>query len=521
MKRLWVAFIVIATLGSIYPFDFSTAGLDAASFRAFARSIATPPGLGDLVGNVVLFLPFGFAGALIAGHDGARRRFLPVLVYGAVFALLLQVAQLALPSRDQNLQDVIWNSAGTAIGAALAVAYGRLLPRAGVAAPNLALVPLGLLAAFLVYRLIPFVPSIDWQLIKDSVKPLAQWRFDPAAASRDFVSWVVAACLLRNAWPGSRLDNWLPLLVAATFALEVLIVFNAVDGSDVAGAAAALVAWFVVLRPLPRHATAVTVILCASLLYSGLVPFSLRDSAGTFHWLPFHGFLGGAMYVNAQSAMEKVFLYGSLVFLVRRSVLGARAGLGFAAALVLGIEIAQTMLDGHTAEITDPLLLVLAAVAMAALAEPRATATPADGAAANTGSMSETLRFRGHDWQRLRVNLLRDQFDFLKQLAREMNVSTSHVVRQVVQRFLAESSHAGSDTASVYAPETSERDATTDPVDTAATGVQAAWVNQTINLHRYQLDFIDELAHELGVSRSAVVRRIVIRFIEDSDSAPA
>ena len=28
MKKLWIAFIVVATLGSIYPFNFQAAGLD-------------------------------------------------------------------------------------------------------------------------------------------------------------------------------------------------------------------------------------------------------------------------------------------------------------------------------------------------------------------------------------------------------------------------------------------------------------------------------------------------------------
>ena len=123
MKNLWIAFIAIATLGSIYPFDFRLSALDTETLRVFMATCCKLPGRGDLVGNVLLFLPFGFLGFLALRL--ARRPVRGIIIlclFGAIFALALQVLQFFLPSRDQSLQDVVQGRhvvAGVELGADL------------------------------------------------------------------------------------------------------------------------------------------------------------------------------------------------------------------------------------------------------------------------------------------------------------------------------------------------------------------------------------------------------------------
>jgi glycopeptide antibiotics resistance protein len=72
----------------------------------------------NLLGNIVVFVPLGFglAGAL-------NRNRLSVAVGGAVLggfalSLMIELLQLTLPSRATDIDDLIFNTLGAAIGAA-------------------------------------------------------------------------------------------------------------------------------------------------------------------------------------------------------------------------------------------------------------------------------------------------------------------------------------------------------------------------------------------------------------------
>lgn len=517
MKNLWIAFVVIATLGSIYPFDFSLSALDSETLRVFMRTCCRLPGRGDLVGNILLFLPFGFLGflALRLARRPVRGIFI-LCLFGAIFALTLQILQFFLPSRDQSLQDVVWNVAGTLGGALLALAFRRYTSNFGVATANAALAPLVLVAAWLIYLTMPFVPSIDLQSIKDSLKPLVYGELDYVATLADASAWLVVACLLRRVQEGAGLDRFLPAIVAAVLALEVLIVSNAIDRADVVGAGVAVLLWTAWLKDLRRSELVVFVTLVVAIGASALAPFTLRAETAAFHWLPFHGYLGGSTYINAQSAAEKVFLYGSLVYLlVRLSVDGTRS-LALATGFVALLEFAQKWFAGHTPEITDPLLVVCAALALYTL-EQRASEKGLETAAARRvrGNGSRPLTVVGSDltgtfpgrWQRQRVNLRREQFELLQKLSREMNVSVSGVARLVIQRFIETSaSEPGGMRAalrSLYVAH--EHD---------AYNGHDRWVNQAVNLRSSQLRFLAEIAAELDISVSAAARSVVAHFVQ-------
>ena len=128
MRKLWIAFVLLATYVSIYPFNFQFRPINAETLRAFLESWHNMTSRGDILGNVVLFVPFGILG-MLAAKPGTQnlRRLVFVCLLGTVFAFALQVAQLYLPSRDQALQDVFWNLLGTVVGATLGMVAGGYL----------------------------------------------------------------------------------------------------------------------------------------------------------------------------------------------------------------------------------------------------------------------------------------------------------------------------------------------------------------------------------------------------------
>lgn len=368
-RKLWLGLSILAFYVSIYPANFGLPVYHSAAYLDLFSSCCGRPGRGDVLGNVVLFIPFGFLGMLAARRSsGNVARGLYVVVVAVLFALALQVFQVYLPTRDANLQDVLWNLLGTLAAIPFGAMARKMTSDRSSLAGQFALAPLLLIAAWLSYRLIPFVPSIDFQGIKDSLKPLLLVpELSAVRVVHDAVAWSLVAMLARLSHRNLALDNYLPVLMLVTFALEVVIVANDVSASNVLGAALGMALWFVIGRRMRHGETALAVALVVMLLLVGLAPFALRDNPIAFNWLPFHGFLRGSMYINSQSACEKFFLYGTLVFLLWRIGFSRMAGVVAAMAVVTLVEISQTRLVGHTPELTDVIIVAIAALLLTAL----------------------------------------------------------------------------------------------------------------------------------------------------------
>jgi VanZ family protein len=241
--------LIVAALiayGSLYPFGFAL----PASFGAFWNELLAQrrlwTGLGDVAGNVLLFIPLGAAAVLCVG---ARQltvlRAAQVLLAASAFSFAVQVLQAFEPSRDPALSDVLWNAVGTGagIGAGFALErYVALLPRAAWARSRFAVL---LIAAWTAAELWPFVPSLDWYAIKQTLKPLL---LAPSFSLPSFVyhfvgvpepfRWIPFQALLE----GSMSANVRSLL-AQLFAFGAMLWLVERAGARLPGAAAALALW--------------------------------------------------------------------------------------------------------------------------------------------------------------------------------------------------------------------------------------------------------------------------------------
>ena len=83
------------------------------------RNVNSGLGLVNIVGNIVLFLPIG-ALLVLASSMGARR----ATLIGASMSLAVEVTQLAF-GRSADIDDVLLNTLGAAIGAALAALIAK------------------------------------------------------------------------------------------------------------------------------------------------------------------------------------------------------------------------------------------------------------------------------------------------------------------------------------------------------------------------------------------------------------
>jgi len=366
MIVIWIVVTVIIVYGSLFPFNFQAQDLNWTIFDLFLQSWDDRSSWGDLLSNIALFVPFGVAGML----STRNLRFpllnvLLVLASGLILAVGLQFAQLYLPGRIAALNDAIWNILGLTLGIFFALVANKYILKLQIEVRAIPLIPLVLLGVWSAYRLVPFVPTTDFQAIKDSLKPLLiQPDISLLAVFINMVSWMLAGHFLKYLTGTRGALGKLALFMVSLFGLEILIIENAVTASNIVGALIALMISASFLARAKGMGTILVILLPISIVLQGLAPFDPRPVIDAFNWFPFHSFFGGSMYHNILALLQKIFFYSGLVFLFHElGLTWLRASLQTGLLLLL-IEVSQIYFSGHTPEITDPLLALLLALGM-------------------------------------------------------------------------------------------------------------------------------------------------------------
>lgn len=360
MRTLLLLVAALITYGSLYPFHFAV----NQNLSHEAAALFAMPTLhmrrGDLVGNLLLFAPFGLIAAL---HVDTRRPLRAagtlalLLAAGLLLALALQIAQLWVPGRVPELNDVLANAAGMLLGVLAGWMGRRLFPNATVHLPH-ALAPAVLMLLWLGYQWFPLVPTLDLQNVINAIKPLLRTpQVDVLRALHTALAWLAFFKL----WDIAA-GKHTPTLVMAAAALAILGAKLFIASASISPANAIGLGFALACLPWRQHSMTLPALIIAmfvSLLASGLAPFDPLSHAQTFHWVPFTGMLEGSMGINLLNFLEKCFIYGALIVLIN-----GKGGRPLAAAIMLAIvlgmiEAAQLFLPGRTAESTDPVLALV------------------------------------------------------------------------------------------------------------------------------------------------------------------
>jgi len=360
IKNIFLITIFLIIYGSLYPFDFQFNEIGHAEFSEFMQTWLSVTHRGDIIANVLIFIPFGFIGAYCFPRSTSKVKVISLISLLAIFlGFGLQVLQLYLPSRDQNLFDGVLNMLGTWLGLFIAMAL-NISVNDKMKSFSFSL-PLLLIASWFTYRLLPFVPSLDWQEIKDSVKPLLlQPQLDAVSLYHDMIAWAVVLFLIERTFKIRQPLRDMGLLLLCCLLLEVLIVNNSISLSNVLGAAAGYYLWLLVRKSAQQKTTLILASLLSVyfVIYS-LTPFELSGIENSFHWIPFSGFLGDSMYTNTLAFIEKFFFYGSFVWLLLNANMRPLYVAVLSAIFMLLLEFTQTFVGNHIAEITDALLILM------------------------------------------------------------------------------------------------------------------------------------------------------------------
>lgn len=348
----WVVAVLVVH-GSLYPWRFAMPVSLAQAWDHMVHQPSMWTTLGDVVGNVALFAPVGALGWALVHRPIGWRRTLIVLAVGVAFAFVLQVAQLFVPQRDAALSDVVWNALGLLVGMALVAGGSRIhLPWLGRESLR---APLTMVVLWIMLQWWPMVPRLDWQQIKNALKPLLLTpRWSTFSAIEAALGLMVVGLMLREV----RGRGLLVLALVAAAALgKLLMVHQALTPSRAVGWGIGLLGVWLLWRA-PARAAASAMALAAWVWFTvdELRPFQFTDTVGEFHWLPFAALLQGSLVANTAALAWHLFWLGTVM--VVASARGARVvplAVGLSGWALL-LELLQMLLPERIADST-PLLL--------------------------------------------------------------------------------------------------------------------------------------------------------------------
>jgi VanZ family protein len=357
-----ISFLIV--YGSLYPFGFAgVAGsdpLDLLTTMAFARTTRS-----DIASNVLLYLPLGACVTwLLAGQLGGLVAAIVATLAAASLSFTIEFAQLYETRRVTSLSDVLYNTIGAFAGAWIALAVAathrrmHTSPFAGFLRHPVAT---ALLLSWICYRLAPFALVIDPEKWLSAFGPLAGQRWwSLGEILPHALAWLVLMPVCERLAPGRRVALALGAMVIV-LAGRVLFAGMTLEAGEIAGMAVAFALWYPLSHlPTERAVSLVAAALVALIAIQGLVPFDFQVAQDRFAFVPFVESLTHYRATNLTDMFLRCFQDGALVWLLVRSGLPVLAATAVGAGLIFSVELLQTWLPGHRAEITDPLLALAA-----------------------------------------------------------------------------------------------------------------------------------------------------------------
>jgi VanZ family protein len=384
-----VAFIVY---GSLFPFDFVSAGLPIDSFFAEYHVFAHQS---DALDNFFLFVPLGIGLALAFRRPAARSA--AALLAILALAIGIQLLQLYLPSRVASLADAFWNTVGMGAGFLIAARVRHALHAQLVGhGAGRDLFAAGLLLLWLLYESFPFIPTLDIGLLREHVKGAV---FAPTFELMRLVQHALAAALagIAAAHVGllRRPARGVIALAALALTLEVLVPYGSLRRETLIGIALGLAGGYLAARWRRERGAGIAFGLAlAAYLITVLTPYRGQAPDGGFTFTPFANVLWYGAVNHVPAAAFEALAIGALMWsgMAGAPRLRAQPIVWSAAVLLLlaaleWVRVGVAGFHGDTSALAMAIMLAPAAVALRAngQAPPLAAAAPAAPGRAGTG----------------------------------------------------------------------------------------------------------------------------------------
>ncbi len=363
MRALFSTICVIIIYGSLFPFDFYWPNFEQFSWLDWTLSLEERTTNGDRLSNLLTFIPLGFF-AYFYNPLNFRRfatRSISILLICLFIAYCLQVLQIFTPHRVPSVGDVFYNLWGVIFGIAGAASMEKFLNKkaelADIWFSEYSVVSTLVLLAVL-YFLFPFFFQIDIDDFIQSAQPI--WT-PPWIIPELFVLllayWLSFLTLLKYFFWNDFSYSRLTIIISILLILKIISAHNFIDLNWIFAASLSLV----LIKYSPRCwiERIVLVMLVVALILPVISPWKVKMLSGEFNWMPLNSYLNGSLWLNTQLFLEKIFLFGSLLFFTKRQLGSWLIATAACAGLVFVVEILQLFISLGQASVTEPLMVVI------------------------------------------------------------------------------------------------------------------------------------------------------------------
>ncbi|WP_251358487.1 VanZ family protein [Kangiella sp. TOML190] len=363
MRLIWIIVIILIGYGSLFPFNFDFSRELPQDLLAWLGNWEQRTIRSDLIANILLFIPFGFFGALTVQQDNRRYPILSVfwLIFaGVVYALLLQFLQFYLPSRVPHAADAVINSLGILLGISMAAYTNshrlrRVIPRR----LHFQLTPaLVILALWLGWAFFPYSPVFDSAQLGKGIVNIyqSQWHW--------FLWFKFSLFWLAFFYSFSRVmqrQYHLGVLVAiAIFILTIkLSMFRSQLGwSEISAVPVALMLYRLVASngQLMIMSLASLAILVGQLL---LPWYWSGDGINAIQWIPFKGFLGGSTWYHLTNLLEFSLLIACLAYAIAKGANSFKKASLITLIIIILISGLQLFIANKMPDVTNIIMVVI------------------------------------------------------------------------------------------------------------------------------------------------------------------
>jgi VanZ family protein len=328
---------------SLYPFRFAPDGpslVDALDQLTWARA-----GRGEMLNNVLLYLPFGFCLALLVEPRGGRTvAILAAVVAGTLLSLYMELLQASVPTRVTSLKDLSLNAVGALAGAILGSAWhmlgARMAPQSATQGRSRGVV-LAILVLWILARLWPLVPDVSLRQLKGAVRPLFSPHIELADLAALFVGWLVAAQAVFSLSRKQRAVDAFLIVIAVVLVGRTVTSGNTLVAAELA-AIALLLPVLVLSSRLPEgtRAMLVAATLGAWLAWTAVRPALGLAAGGTVSLPALADFIGHSPPPPGHLA-EKGFSYVALAWLLALAGLAPHVAAGITILFVAILSLLQ------------------------------------------------------------------------------------------------------------------------------------------------------------------------------------
>ena len=372
MRLIWYLVIFFIAYGSLYPFNFDLTRDMPAEPVDWLLNWQQRTIKSDLIANVLLFIPYGFFGALQVQQKGRRYPLLAIalmIVSGVFFALLLQVLQFYLPSRVPHAADAVINSLGILIGVS-AAAYtnsqriNRLIPNRMRFELSPAML---LLVLWLGLQFFPYIPVFESTQFDKSISGLFASIWSMESWLKGTLYWLIFYAVFYQVV--STRSHIVFLLIISVF---VIVIKMAMYRSHISWSEITALPFALILHRYLAINSKVVLLAIASILlmvWENVFPLQWSSQMGSIQWLPFKGVLQGSTWYNLSSLFETSLIMGSVAYFVGRWVKSYFAGALLLVLLTLIINIIQLFIEHKQTDITSVIMALIIAILMVQLAE--------------------------------------------------------------------------------------------------------------------------------------------------------